>query len=115
MLCVEDGFVKVYGSPWSGNTCCYLNEGYPVGAFVEVCRSLHNSMWRVGLPDALSLITKTSVARLAIPGIGERLLKTLLFIANNCNVYVLECLPESRAAVMCHNMLLNANAGKIED
>lgn len=48
VLCVEDDIVKVYGSPWSGNTCCYLNEGYPVGAFVEVRRSLHNSMWSVG-------------------------------------------------------------------
>lgn len=115
VLCVEDDIVKVYGSPWSGNTCCYLNEGYPVGAFVEVRRSLHNSMWSVGLPEAISLVTKASVARLAIPGIGERLLKTLLFIVKNYTVFILECLPESRAAVMCHNILLKTNTGKIED
>ena len=105
VICVKDDMVRVYGSPWSGNTNCYLNEDYPVGAFVEISRALHNTMRRVNFSDALSIITKASVARFAIPGIAERLLDTLLRITKKHSVFILECKPDICAVKMCHDTL----------
>lgn len=35
-LRIEDGKVMVYGTPWSGKTSCYKNEGYPVAGIARL-------------------------------------------------------------------------------
>ena len=39
---LPDGQIRVYGSPWSGKTPCYVNEDYPLGAFVQIRRAAEN-------------------------------------------------------------------------
>ena len=41
---LEDGEVRVYGSPWSGKTPCYRNVSYPVGAIVKLDQAPYNEI-----------------------------------------------------------------------
>ena len=42
---MDDGSVRVFGSPWSGKTPCYRNLDYPVSAIVD----LHQAMLFLGV------------------------------------------------------------------
>ncbi len=45
---LDDGSIKVYGSPWSGKTPCYLNVNYPLGGIVNLIQASHNKISRLG-------------------------------------------------------------------
>ena len=49
---MEDGEVRVYGSPWSGKTPCYNNAYARVRGIVKLSQAPHNKIRTVSLPEA---------------------------------------------------------------
>jgi hypothetical protein len=89
----------VYGSPWSGKGQCYLNERYPVAAFVRLEQHKINQVARLGKLQAFGAL---------FPSFPPAFLKDDYFEEHGCSiistvvkttpVYRLQCLPDQSAA-----------------
>ena len=99
---LDNGEVRVYGSPWSGKTPCYRNLDVPVGAIVTLNQAKVNKIRRQSLPEAY--------ASLYVSFSGYRFIKEMAdgFHITNSKVvgavpcYYLECLPNANAAFLCY-------------
>lgn len=88
-----------YGSPWSGKGQCYINERYPVAAFVRLKQHKINGVTRLSKLGAFGAL---------FPSFPPALLKDDYFEGHICciisnvvkttPVYCLECLPDKSAA-----------------
>lgn len=101
-----DGETRVYGSPWSGKTPCYRNEDYPVGAFVRINRAPHDAIHRMNLPESFASVSSSSSGLRAIRSIGDGLFATISSIVQSVPCYVMDCLPDDEAAIVCSNEVL---------
>lgn len=96
-----DGVVSAYGSPWSGKTRCYKNVQSSVGGIVRISRAPYNRARRLSpIESYASLITSMSGMT------WERELadgkdKTIQSIIRAVPCWVMECLPDTDAAVVC--------------
>ncbi len=98
---VIDGKARVFGTPWSGKTPCYINEDYPVGAIVRICREKFNRCDRISLPEAFASVSSSSSGLRAIRSIGDGLFATISSVVMNVPCYKMNCLPDDNAAVVC--------------
>lgn len=97
----DDGVVMAYGSPWSGKTSCYRNEGYPVSGLARLFQSHENRFvpktdveaFAVLLPGC-SVIRKDSL-------LYGCLCDTLAEMSAKINVGILECRPDYGAVDAC--------------
>ena len=103
---VADGQARVYGSPWSGKTPCYRNEDYPVGAFVRINRAPYDAIHRMSVPEAFASVYSSSSGLRAIKRIGNGLYSTLSTVVQLVPCYVLDCLPDDEAAIVCSKEVL---------
>ena len=103
---VIDGKARVYGSPWSGKTPCYRNEDYPIGAFVRINRAPYNAIHRQNLTESFASISSSSSGLRAIRSIGDCLFATISSLIQSVPCYVLDCLPDDEAAIVCSNEVL---------
>ena len=103
---IVDGKAWVFGSPWSGKTPCYRNEDYPVGGIVRINRAPHNAIHRMALPEAFASVSSSSSGLRAIRSIGDGLFATISTVAQTVPCYVLDCLPDDEAAIVCSNEVL---------
>ena len=103
---VVDGQARVYGSPWSGKTPCYRNEDYPVGAIVRINRAPYDAIHRMNLPESFASVSSSSSGLRAIRSIGDGLFATISSVVQSVPCYVLDCLPDDEAAVVCSNEVL---------
>lgn len=105
---LEDGSVRVYGTPWSGKTPCYRNISAKVVAFVHLHQSPVNKLSMLNSIEALSsLYTSTSMLR------SDAENKTLVFdtiadILQQVPVYRLDCLPDKEAVSLTESLLRNS-------
>lgn len=101
----DDGVVMAYGSPWSGKTPCYRNEGCPVSGLARLFQSEGNRFvpktdveaFAVLLPGC-SVIRKDSL-------LYGSLCDTLAGMSSEINVGILECRPDKDAVTVCRNGL----------
>lgn len=103
---IIDGKARVYGSPWSGKTPCYRNEDYPIGSFVRINRAPYNSIHRQNLTESFASISSSSSGLRAIRSIGDGLFATISSLIQSIPCYVLDCLPNDEAAIVCSNEVL---------
>lgn len=103
---IKDGTARVYGSPWSGKTACYLNEDYPVGAVVHINRANHNAIQRMNLPESFASVSSSSSGLRAIRPIADGLFATISSFVRTVPCYILDCLPDDEAAIVCANQVL---------
>lgn len=103
---VVDGQARVYGSPWSGKTPCYRNEDYPAGAFVRINRAPYDAIHRMSIPEAFASVSSSSSGLRAIKRIGDGLYSTLSSVVQTVPCYVLDCLPDDEAAIVCSKEVL---------
>ena len=101
-----DGQARVYGSPWSGKTPCYRNEDYPAGAFVRINRAPYDVIHRMNLPEAFASISSSTSGLRAIRSIADGLFATISTVAQKVPCYVLDCLPDDEAALVCSREVL---------
>lgn len=102
-----DGNVEVYGTPWSGKTPCYINEHYPLGAFVQIRRSAENRISRQSVVEAYATLYSSSSGFKSDPEMADALHSTFEKIALGCPFYYLDCRPDREAAEVSSAELLS--------
>ena len=99
----QDGKVSawVYGSPWSGKTPCYINDGVPVGGIVKLNQAPHNEVHIMRLPEAYAYILSSSSGMKIIPETMDKIYATIARLVENQAVHAMDCLPDADAARVC--------------
>ena len=101
----QDGCAVVYGTPWSGKTPCYKNDGYPVGGMVRLVQAGVNHFNRLASTDAfIALLPSCSVihqdARLQ-----DFMCRTLITLTGHVRIGCLKCRPDTASARLCATAL----------
>ncbi len=98
---LEDGEVRVYGSPWSGKTPCYRNVSYPVGAIVKLSQAPYNKIERLKGIKAYAAVIPSISGKRWDQQLAEGLHETENMIVQHARVWHLDCLPDADAAQLC--------------
>ena len=93
--------VRVYGTPWSGKTPCYINDSAPVAALVQLAQAPENTMTRLRMTQAYPYILASVSGLKVLPEMMDRLYETIAQLLELTPVYKLECLPNTDAARLC--------------
>ena len=101
MRVMEDGSVCVYGSPWSGKQPCYRNVCLPAGAIVRIHRAKENRIARLPLAQSYASLASSCSGFRAERPIADGLHSTLSQIVAKVPGYMLDCLPDAEAAIIC--------------
>lgn len=94
------GQVKVYGTPWSGKTPCYLNKSVPVGAFVRLEQAPCNDISRLTAVRAFAAILPSCSCIKQDAEIYKGIIDSVTQIATRIPVFHLKCLPDRDAAYL---------------
>lgn len=101
-----NGEVRVYGSPWSGKTPCYINRNFPIAGFVRLTQAPHNKIKRLSPLVAIGALLPSCPHLFAEDEtLQDELCKTLSEVIATTSVYSLECLPNADAAQLSHATL----------
>ncbi len=93
--------VRVYGSPWSGKTPCYINRDVPVGGIVKLSQAPKNEIRQLGLPEAYAYMLSSCSGLKIVPEMMDALYETIAGIIQSMPLYALDCLPDTDAARLC--------------
>ena len=96
-----DNTVRVYGSPWSGKTPCYINDSAPVAALVQLAQAPENSINRLRMTQAYPYILASVSGLKVLPQMMDRLYESIAQLLELTPVYKLDCLPNTEAAQLC--------------
>ena len=97
----ESGEVRVYGSPWSGKTACYVAEDAPVQALVQLAQAPENKIERLRMTQAYPYILASVSGLKILPESMDAIYGSIARLLELCPVYRLECLPDTAAAQLC--------------
>ena len=103
VLRVENGELRVYGSPWSGKTPCYRNLNYPVGAIVDLHQAKENKIRRLSIVEAYATVYVPCSGVRFIQELADGLHATVEKVVYTVPCYSLDCLPNAEAAFLCYN------------
>lgn len=98
---LDDGSIRVYGSPWSGKTHCYRNVSYPLGAIVNLSQAPENHIRRLGPIEVYAALMMSISGKRWDKQLAEGLHNTQNLIVKNAKIWHLECLPDEAAAKLC--------------
>lgn len=100
-----DGEWRVYGSPWSGKTSCYVNDSAPLKGIVRLSQAPENKFTSLsGIQAWIALYPSCSIIR-QDRRLNDLLTASLNALAVDVAVGSLECLPDDDAALTCKNNL----------
>lgn len=103
---IVDGDIRVYGSPWSGKTPCYINRSFPIAGFVRLSQAPHNKIQRLSSLVAIgALLPSCSNLYAHDIRLQDEICRTLGEVITATPVYGLECLPNAEAAHLSHSTL----------
>ncbi len=105
-LRLEGDKVMAYGTPWSGKTPCYRNQGYPVEGIARLSQAPHNSFIRCTDVDAFVAMLPGCSAISVDSTLHNSMCDTLARIAEIVTIGRLECRPDNEAAHTCAAALL---------
>ena len=98
---MNDGQIRVYGSPWSGKTPCYKNADVPVGAIVKLSQAPHNKLETISLPQAYAYMLSSASGLKMEQTMADNMFETIKHIITHIPCYHLACLPNEEAAKVC--------------
>ena len=98
---MDDGEVRVYGSPWSGKTPCYKNESAPVGGIIKLSQAPHNKIQTISLPQAYAYMLSSASGLKMEQTMADNMFETIKHIITHIPCYHLACLPNEEAAKVC--------------
>ncbi len=103
VICLADGILYVYGTPWSGKTPCYRNVKSPVQAIVRLSQSSENKIAPVSGLEAYALfIGSVSCARWE-RGVMDKVTSLLSDIVSSVSFFALGCRPDAEAVSVCRS------------
>lgn len=107
---IVNGNVKIYGSPWSGKTPCYLNRCLPLGGIVRLHQAPYNKIIPLcGIQQAYASLLPSCSCMKWDHDMAECIHKTISMVIENVSVYNMECLPDAHAARLCRNVITAKN------
>ena len=95
---MEDGEVRVYGSPWSGKTPCYNNAYARVGGIVKLSQASHNKIRTLSLPEAYAYMLSSASGLKMEKQMADCMYETIKHVITHVKCYHLACLPNTEAA-----------------
>jgi len=95
--------VRVYGSPWSGKTPCYINKNVPVGGIVKLSQAPENKIRVLRLPEAYAYMLSSSSGLKIVPEMMDALYQTIAQVIQIIPLHQLDCLPDTDAARLCES------------
>ncbi len=95
---MEDGEVRVYGSPWSGKTPCYNNAYARVGGIVKLSQAPHNKMRILSLPEAYAYMLSSASGLKMDRQMADCMYESIKHVITHVKCYHLDCLPNTEAA-----------------
>ena len=98
---MEDGEVRVFGSPWSGKTPCYNNAYARVGGIIKLSQAPHNQIRKLSLPEAYAYILSSASGLKIERQMTDNMYNTIRDIITQVGCYHMECLPNTEAAEVC--------------
>ena len=98
---MDNGQVRVYGSPWSGKTPCYKNADAPVGAIVKLSQAPENQIQSISLPQAYAYMLSSASGLKMEQTMADNMFETIKHIITHTPCYHLACLPNQDAAKVC--------------
>ena len=98
---MEDGEVRVYGSPWSGKTPCYNNAYARVGGIVKLSQAPHNKIRTLSLPEAYAYMLSSASGLKMEKQMADCMYETIKHVITHVKCYHLACLPNTEAAEVC--------------
>lgn len=103
---IREEQISVYGSPWSGKTCCYRNRRIQIGGIIRLKQAPFNKIIRLkGVKAYAALLPSCSSMRWEYD-MAEAIHTTIIKILDKVPVYKLECLPNKEAAILCLEELI---------
>lgn len=104
-----DGKAFAYGTPWSGKKPVYIDKKVPLGGIVRLQQAPENSMTLKEGLDAFLCIYPSCSALHRDPVQENRLCDTLEILSESVPVGLMECRPDDKAAIICHETILKDN------
>ena len=98
---MDNGEVRVYGSPWSGKTPCYKNESALVGGIVKLSQAPENKIQTISLPQAYAYMLSSASGLKMEQTMADNMFETIKHIITHISCYHLACLPNEEAARVC--------------
>lgn len=98
---LDDGSVRVYGSPWSGKTPCYRNMDLPAGGFVQLAQAPYNAIRPLGGIQAYAALVPGISGMRWNRSLADGLHETENALVARVPVWHLDCLPDEAAARLC--------------
>ncbi len=98
---MDNGEVRVYGSPWSGKTPCYKNESAPVGGIIKLSQAPENKIQTISLPQAYAYMLSSASGLKMEQTMADNMFETIKHIITHIPCYQLDCLPNEEAARVC--------------
>ena len=102
---LKDDGVYVYGGPWSGKTPCYRNVVAPLGGVVRIDRAEQNSIDRLPPIEAFTSVLPSCSSMKWDEDIWDRICTAVSSLVAQVPCYILHCLPDEEAALLCHNVV----------
>lgn len=100
---IVDGQPIVYGSPWSGKTPCYRNIQAPIGAIVRIQQRPENTIRPLGAIEAFATMLPACSSMKWDARIYRGVCDTISKLISLSRIWELGCLPNSEAAILCHD------------
>lgn len=98
---MDNGEVRVYGSPWSGKTPCYKNESASVGGIIKLSQAPENKIQTISLPQAYAYMLSSASGLKMEQTMADNMFETIKHIITHIPCYHLACLPNEEAAKVC--------------
>ena len=98
---MDNGEVRVYGSPWSGKTPCHKNESAPVGGIIKLSQAPENKIQTISLPQAYAYMLSSASGLKMEQTMADNMFETIKHIITHISCYHLACLPNEEAARVC--------------
>lgn len=95
------GNAMAYGSPWSGKTPCYKNMQAPVGGIIRISRAPYNKARRLSTIESYASLITSFSAMTWEKELADGRDRTIQGIIKSVPCWVMECLPDKDAAVVC--------------
>ena len=99
--------VRACGVPWDGKEQIFLQEDYPVAAIVEVRRAKRNSLRKLSVNQAFSLMMRQCFIPMWDDCIKFSLIETIRAVSGRVPFYRLFCLPEEGSAELLKKALFD--------
>lgn len=105
VIVLEDGIPYVCGTPWSGKTPCYRNVRQKIRSLVFLKQAPVNSITPLGGVMSFMKMLGCVSSPAWDSDISERINDDVATLLSSVPVWLLECLPDAGAALVCHSVI----------